>query len=89
MNDWKYNKNLNQKQKRSGKKSEIEDVPLEWFSKKRARNVPMIGLLFQHKAEDLSRQFKIKDFKPTNGWLYGCKKPNLFLQKKIMVKQVI
>ena len=70
------NKNLNQKRKRSGKESEIEDVLLEWFSEKRARSVPISGLLLKQEAEDLAHQFKINDFKATNGWLFRWKVKN-------------
>ena len=59
MNDWKCNRNLNEKQKCPGKESEIENALLEWFFKKRARNIPISGLLLKQKAEDLARQFKI------------------------------
>ena len=47
LNDWKCNKNLNQKRKHSEKESEIEDALLEWFSEKRAHNVPISGLLLE------------------------------------------
>ena len=43
LNDWKCNKNLNQKRKLSGKEFEIEDALLERFSEKRARTDPFSG----------------------------------------------
>ena len=67
MNDWKRNKNLNQKRKRSGKESETEKALLEGFSEKRVRIVAISGLLLEQKAEDSAHQFKINDFKTTNG----------------------
>ena len=42
-NDWKCNKNLNQKRKCSGKESEIKDALLERFSEKRSCNDPLSG----------------------------------------------
>ena len=86
LNDWKWNKNLNQKRKRSGKESKIEDALLEWFSEKRARNVPISGLLLEQKAEDLARQFKINDFKAINGWLCKWKERNQWYFKKVHVE---
>ena len=76
LNDWKCNNNLNQKRKRFGKESEIEDALLEWFSEKRALNIPISGLILGQKAEDLAPQFKINDFKATNGWLCRWKVKN-------------
>lgn len=82
-NDWKCNKNLNQKRKRTGKESEVEDALLQWFAEKRACNVPISGLLLNQKAEDLARQLNITDFKATNGWLCRWKERNQISFKKI------
>ena len=82
MNDWKSNKNLNQKRKRSGKESKIEDALLEWFFDKRALNVPISELLLNQKVEDLAYQFNITYFKDTNSWLCRWKERNQIKKKK-------
>ena len=82
LNDWKCNKNLNQKRKRSEKESETEDALLEWFPEKKARNVPIEWLLLEQNVEDLARQFKINYFKAASGWLRRWKIGNQIYLKK-------
>lgn len=54
---------------RTDRSVELDKSVFEWFSRKRALNLPVSGPLLQEKARDLAEKLGITDFKASNGWL--------------------
>ena len=55
-------------------KEAFEDDLFEWFSKCRAKGLPVNGPMLQQKAKDLATAAGITDFKASCGWLDRFKK---------------
>ena len=64
---------LGRKKLKTSKYEKIEGVLLEWFTQKRALNIPIQGPLLKQKADEIALQLNI-NFKPSNGWLEIFKK---------------
>ena len=82
--DWQANSNATQKRKRSGKDADVEHALAEWFTEKRARNVPISGPVLREKAEELAENMGNVNFKATNGWF--CRWKN---RSQISFKRVV
>ena len=61
--------NLKSKKLRTAIYPELEDSLLSWFKNTRSDNIPISGPLLCEKATQLACQFKITDFKASDGWL--------------------
>jgi transposase-like protein len=67
---WEQNGNL--ERKRNFYKTEglrIDTVLFKWFTKARAKNIPISGPILKEKALEIAKELDCATFKASNGWL--------------------
>jgi propanediol utilization protein len=81
---WKQNGNLQSKRNfyKTGR-LRIDTVLIKWFTKARAKNIPMSGPILKEKALEISKELDCATFKTWNGWLQ-----KVLIRHNIMSKTV-
>ena len=61
---------------RKTENEEVNNIVLEFFTKCRAQNIPVTGLMLQAKAVEIASSLQIENFSASNGWLEAFRRRN-------------
>ncbi|XP_006008358.1 tigger transposable element-derived protein 6 [Latimeria chalumnae] len=70
---WNQNENPSRKRIRPYKNARVDEALLHWFLAARVANCPVPGSVLMRRAQTIAMEMGVRDFKPSNGWLWRWK----------------